>query len=102
MKRYVALLLATLLVSCGGAGDGGDNVGVSGGGAGGGGGGGGGGRLIGVIPGGPGERFEESSASFSGTWTSASSSLAWSGGSALQSDVPGSTVSFTFTGTAVR
>jgi hypothetical protein len=105
MKRYTALLLASLVISCGGGGEGGDNVGASPS-AGGTPGGGGpvGTPVTGTIPSGPGVRFEESSAavSRSGTWTSASPSLDWSGSSAVQSDVPGSTISFTFTGSAVR
>jgi len=102
MKRYVALLLASLVISCGGGGDGGDSVAASP--AGTGGPGGGGGPVTGVIPSGPGIRVEETDPSVSrtGTWTSASSSLAWSGGSAVQSTVAGSTISFTFTGSAVR
>lgn len=104
MKRYVALLLASLVISCGGGGDGGDNVGARPSGAGGSPVGGGGGPVTGAIPSGPGVRVEESdpSVSRSGTWTSAPSSLAWSGGSAVQSNVAGSTISFTFDGTAVR
>ncbi|HET7669414.1 MAG TPA: hypothetical protein VFK84_03315 [Burkholderiales bacterium] len=91
MKRYVALVLAGLVISCGGGGDGGNtgasSVGSSGG-----------------AVAGAGVRVEESNAavSLSGTWTSAPSFLEWSGGTAVQSDVPGSTVSFTFTGTSVR
>lgn len=97
MKRYMASCLVGLVVSCGGGGDGGDNVGASPSGT-------GGGAVSGAIPRGPGVRVEESNpaVSLSGTWTSAPSFLAWSGGTAVQSDVPGSTVSFTFTGTAVR
>ena len=97
MKRYIALCLVGLVVSCGGGGDGGDNVGASPSGA-------GGGAVSGAIPSGPGVRVEESNpaVSLSGTWTSAPSFLAWSGGTAVQSTVPGSTVTFTFIGTAVR
>lgn len=106
MKRYIALLLASLVISCGGGGDGGDSVGASPSGSGSpsGDGSGGGGPVTGVIPSGPGARVEESNPSviLGGTWTSARSDLAWSGGTAVQSDVPGSTVTFYFTGTAVR
>jgi trimeric autotransporter adhesin len=105
MKRYIVLFLSLLAVSCGGGGDGGDNVGANPSGGGSPGGGGPvGSPVTGAIPSGPGVRVEESSAavSRSGTWTSASSSLDWSGGGAVQSDVPGSTLSFTFTGSAVR
>src|SRR5205814_3881502 len=88
--RGVALLLAALLVSCGGGSDG-DNTGASG-------------RTSGSIPAGAGVRFEESdpAVSLSGGWTSGDATRGWSGGTAVQSDVAGATLSFTFTGTAVR
>ena len=89
MKRYTAVLLAGLLVSCGGGG--GDSTGVSGGGS--------GGPSAGV-----GARAEESDASvtLSGAWTAASSGWGWSGGTAVQSNAAGATASFSFSGSSVR
>jgi hypothetical protein len=90
MKRYVALLLAGLLVSCGGGG--GESTGVSGSG-------GGGGAVAGV-----GARAEESDSavSFTGTWTASNSGWGWSGGAAVQSNAAGATASFSFSGSSVR
>ena len=112
MKRYLALLLATLVVSCGGGGDGGDTPGsppeADGG--------------TGGTPGGAssesndssdssdrtpavaGARIEETNAAVTldSRWTTADPRLGWSGGAAAQSDVAGATASFTFTGTSVR
>lgn len=111
MKRHIAVLLAGLLVSCGGGG-GGDS-GASG---------------AGPVsnPAGPaGTTFatgdaaaapgpatvaaavvhaEESdpTVSMSGPWTNSDSSSGWSGGAAVQSNVAGATASFSFTGTSVR
>lgn len=97
MKRYLALLLAALVVSCGGEDAGG---GAGGGGAGGGGGGGGNTGIPAVA----GPRVEESEAAvtLTGGWTSADSRMGWSGGAAVQSNVPGATASLNFTGTSVR
>lgn len=91
MKRYLALLLAALVVSCGGGGDG-DNVGADSSG------------RSGSALAGAGVRVEESEAavSLSGPWTSSPSASGWSGGAAVQSNVPGATVSFGFIGTSVR
>jgi hypothetical protein len=109
MKRYLALLLAALVISCGGGGDGGDAPGspsAAGGGA-------------GATPGGAGDdsndsngatfpvagaRIEESHAAvtFDSRWTNADRRFGWSGGAAMQSNVAGATASFTFMGTSVR
>lgn len=108
MKRHIALLVAGLLVSCGGGSDG-DPGGTSG-------------PAPATNPGAGGTVFasdsgggaatvaaaaahaEESDArvSLSGPWTNSDSSSGWSGGAALQSDVTGATASFSFTGTSVR
>ena len=119
MKRYVALLLAALMIaalviSCGGGGDGGDvprspaAPGDTGGTPGG---------TTGGTPGGtPGDdgngptfpvagaRVEESHAAvtFDSRWTNADRRFGWSGGAAMQSSVAGATASFTFIGTSVR
>src|SRR5256885_744385 len=89
MKRYIAVLLAGLLVSCGGGG--GESTGASASGSGGG--------LAGVAG-----RAEESDASvtLSGGWTAASSGWGWSGGTAVQSNAAGATASFNFSGSSVR
>jgi hypothetical protein len=120
MKRYVALLLAALVIaalviSCGGGGDGGDaprSPSAAGG-------------DTGATPGGAGDdsndsnggndsngapfpvagaRIEESHAAvtFDGGWTNADRIFGWSGGAARQSNVAGATASFTFIGTSVR
>jgi hypothetical protein len=120
MKRYLALLLSALVISCGGGGDGGGTAGgasVDQGGSGAGGtslddgdSGAGGGS---VDDGGTGEdrtpavagaRIEESNVAVTldSRWTSADPRFGWSGGAAVQSDVAGATASFTFTGTSVR
>lgn len=96
LGSIAALLMAAMLVSCGGGGDGGGSTPGSGGNGGGG----------GATPGGSsmaGQRFEESDAtvSLSGAWTPADSRSGWSGGAARQSNVPGATATFTFTGNAV-
>jgi hypothetical protein len=115
MKRYMAhvsvLLLASMLVSCGG-GDGGDSTD-------------GGSTPVATDHGnpgtpsgsGPGEgdgdgiplpsagaRVEESDAavSLSAGWTRSNSRFGWSGGAAMQSTVAGATASFSFNGTSVR
>jgi hypothetical protein len=101
MKRYVPLvvflLLAGLLVSCGG----------------------GGGASPVPMPTGPGGstapaptpalptagmRVEESDAAvtLTGAWTKSDSSSGWSGGSAMQSNVAGAMASVTFVGTSIR
>ena len=93
MKRYIALLFgAVLVVSCGGGGD-------SGGGGSTGGGGGNPGTSATA-----GARVEETDASvtLTGAWTNADSRFGWSGGTALQSNVPGAKATFNFTGTSVR
>lgn len=111
MRRYVALLLAGLVISCGGGGESGTTGGgtpsstaptpVGGG--------------VGVGTGvatpascascpGPGAYVEEShpAVTLSGEWTSTDSHWGYSGGTALQSSVVGAKASFTFTGTSVR
>ena len=102
MKRYASclgvLLLAGLLVSCGGGGGGGDSPSSPATANGGNGGNGGGGAS---RPG----RFEESdvtTVSLSpGQWTPTDSRFGWSGGTAVRSTEAGATASFTFSGTWV-
>jgi hypothetical protein len=121
MKRYMTwvrvLLLAGMLVSCGGGGDstsGGGSPGTTNGGNPGNTSGGNPGDNSGGNPGNDsgggtlpsaGARVEESDAaavSLSAGWTQADPLYGWSGGSAMQSTTAGATVSFTFTGTSVR
>jgi hypothetical protein len=85
------LLLAGVLVSCGGGG-GGDGSG------------GGGSGSVDNTPPPAGTRVEESDAavSFSGVWTQSDPNFGWSGGAARQSAVAGAQAAFTFTGTSVR
>jgi hypothetical protein len=98
MKRYIALLLSALVISCGGGG-GGDGDSAAGGAS--------------VDDGGTGSagtpavagaRIEESNVAVTldSRWTNADPRFGWSGGAAVQSDVAGATASFTFTGTSVR
>jgi hypothetical protein len=128
MKHYMArvsvLLLASMLVSCGGGGDEGDSTsgnttvatnsgnpgtpgggdpGTPGGGDPGGGGGDPGGGGGDDIPS-AGAHVEESDAAvtLSAGWTRSNSRFGWSGGTAMQSTVAGATASFTFIGTSVR
>ena len=94
MKHYmtgVILLLAGMLVSCGG---GGGDAAPSGAGNG--------------SPGSPGSpaaaaHVEETdpAVTLSGTWTQANTGFGWSGGSAVQSTVAGSSASLTFNGNSV-
>src|SRR5205085_11878318 len=92
MRRVGVLLLAGMLVSCGGGGGGdstpGGGDGTSGGGS---------------SPTSAGARFEESNAavSLSAGWTASDPTSGWSGGAAKQSTVAGALASFTFTGTSV-
>jgi len=97
MPRALLFLVAVLLASCGG----------------GGGGGGGGAGDPGPGPGDPspsavlptaGMRVEESdpTVTFTGTWTKADTSKGWSGGSAMQANTSGATVSISFVGTSIR
>jgi len=90
MKRSIVLVLAGLLVSCGGAGDG-SSSGVSGGG--------GGGSLAGI-----GARVEESSASvtLTGPWTPSYSAWGWSGGAAMQATSAAAKATVSFSGTSIR
>jgi hypothetical protein len=119
MKRYLVLLLAALVMSCGG---GDESGGTTGGGTPGGGdtpgggtpgGGDGGGNTSGSIvqcggnagaPAPAGARIEECNAAvtLSSGWTTTDSRYGWSGGTAAKSSVAGATASFTFTGTSVR
>lgn len=100
MGRVAGLLLAGMLVSCGGGG-GGDSAGggspgtsIGGGNL--------GSNSGGTLPS-AGARVEESNAavSLSAGWTPSDSNFGWSGGAARQSTVPGALASFTFTGTSV-
>ena len=115
MKRYIThvilLLLAGMLVSCGGGGDsnsGGGSAGTPGTGnpgsnTGGNSGNNSGGSSTVTVPS-AGARVEESDAavSLSAEWTPSDPRVGWSGGAAMQSMVAGATASFTFTGTSVR
>ena len=88
MRRVAALLLSGTLVSCG-AGNSGDSGGDSGGNT--------------TLPSMEG-RFEETNASvsYSPGWNQAASDwYGWSGGTAVQSTVPGAQATFSFTGTSV-
>ena len=95
MARVLLLLLAALLVSCGGGGGGSPAADPGPGGG---------------DPGTPaslptaGMRVEESNpaVSMTGTWTKSDSSKGWSGGSAVQANTAGATVSVSFVGTSVR
>jgi hypothetical protein len=91
MKPHIAVLLAGLLVSCGGGG--GSSTGASASGSG------GGGALAGVAG-----RVEESdpAVTLRGTWAPSDSAYGWSGGSAVQSGVAGATASVAFSGTSIR
>jgi trimeric autotransporter adhesin len=112
MKRYMVrvsvLLLASMLVSCGGGGDDGDSTS-------------GDSTPVAVNDGNPGTpappppsggtplpsagaRVEESDEAviLSAGWTRSNSRFGWSGGAAMQSTVAGATASFTFNGTSVR
>ena len=104
MRRYVALLLAGLVISCGGGGESGTTDG---------------GTPSPTPPPtsapirtpsscatcpGPGAYVEESdpAVTLSGEWTSTESHWGYSGGTAMQSSVAGAKATFTFTGTSVR
>lgn len=105
MKRCIAFLLATLVISCGGGGgDGGDAAGS--GGTGGAPGGAGNDSSDGrdTTPAVAGARIEETNTAVTlgSGWTNTDSRLGWSGGNAVQSNVAGATASFTFSGTSVR
>ena len=95
MRRVAALLLAGMLVSCGGGG--GDGSSSSGNNS--------NSNSNSSTPASAPGRFEESSAavSLSAGWTQSDPNwFAWSGGAAVQSTVPGAQAAFTFTGTSVR
>src|SRR5687767_1433342 len=93
MKRYLALLLAGLVVSCGGGSDGGSTGGSNSG----------GGSNTGTFAA-AGAHIEESDApvTLSDGWTSADSRFGWSGGAAVRSSTAGATATVTFRGTSVR
>jgi hypothetical protein len=101
LRRVASLLMAGMLISCGGGGGG------EGGGSGGsrdtGGTGSSGSSADDTLPS-VGGRFEESdpAVSFSAGWTSSDPNLGWSAGAARQSSVAGAQAVFTFTGTSVR
>ena len=127
MKRYLALLLSVLVVSCGGGG--GDSGGNTGGSAAtstpattgastgdtgsrsttpgdtpsGGDSGGGGGTDTSSLPQ-PGTRVEENdtAVTLTGEWTNTSPRMGWSGGAAVQSSVAGATATISFKGTSIR
>lgn len=101
MRRVASLLLAGMLISCGGGGDGEStsNSNTSGG---------TGGNSSGddtqdTLPTPPG-RYEESHAAVSlgAGWTQSDAGpFAWSGGAAVQATAPGAQATFTFSGTSV-
>ena len=110
MKRYttvVMVLLAAMLISCGGGGggDGGSGSGSTGspgaGPATGGGTGSGAGTAVTRAT--PGMHVEETDAAvtLTGAWTPSDPQLGWSGGSAVQSTVAGARAAVSFTGTSV-
>lgn len=94
LRRVAGLLLAGVLVSCGGGGGSGSD----------GSGGSGGISSDDNTPPPADTRFEESDAavSFSAGWTQSGPNFGWSGGTARQSTVAGAKAVFTFTGTSVR
>ena len=103
MKRYIALLLAALVISCGGGGDDGTGGTPGAGGT--------GGTPIGgadgskdTTPAVAGARIQESNVAvtLSSGWTAGDPRFGYSGGAAMQSDVVGATASVSFTGTSIR
>jgi hypothetical protein len=92
-RRVAGLLLAGMLISCGGGGGGSDGSGGSSGIS-----------SVDNTPPPAGTHFEESDAavSFSAGWTQSDPNFGWSGGAARQSAVVGAQAVFTFTGTSVR
>jgi hypothetical protein len=101
LRRVASLLMAGMLISCGGGG-GGEGGGSEGsrdtGGTGS-----SGSSADDTLPS-VGGRFEESdpAVSFSAGWTPSDPNLGWSAGAARQSSVAGAQAVFTFTGTSVR
>lgn len=98
MRRVASLLLAGMLISCGGGG--GDGASTSSGGTGGGSGGDGAQDTLPLAAG----RYEESDAAVSlgAGWTQSDAGpFAWSGGAAVQATAPGTQAVVTFTGTSV-
>ena len=100
--RAILSLLAVLLVSCGGGGGGDGSATV-----------GGGGTTTTPPPPpppppptspSPGTRVEEgdTAVTLAGAWVKSDTSRGWSGGSAMQTNVAGATVSLSFTGTSIR
>ena len=100
MRRVASLLLASVLISCGGGGGDGGSTGSSSSGTGGS----GSGDDTQDTPPTAAGRYEESDAAVSlGTgWTpSDAGSFTWSGGAAVQATAPGAQAAFRFTGTSV-
>ena len=97
-RRVGVLLLAGMLVSCGGGGGGGGGTSGAGSGQPVGSGAGTGGSMPSAVA-----HIEESSPAvkLSAGWTPSDSIFGWSGGAAKQSTVAGAQASFTFTGTSV-
>jgi len=100
IRRVAGLLLAGMLISCGGGGGDGGSTGSSSSGTGGS----GSGDDTQDTPPPAAGRYEESHAavSLSAGWTpSDTGSFAWSGGAAVQATAPGAQAAFRFTGTSV-
>jgi hypothetical protein len=101
MRRVASLLLAGMLISCGGAGGDGDGGST---GSGGGTGGSSSGDDTQDTPPSAAGRYEESDAAVSlgAGWTQSDAGpFAWSGGTAVQATAPGAQAAFTFSGTSV-
>jgi hypothetical protein len=99
MRRVASLLLAGMLISCGGGGGDGGSTGSSGGT----GGSGSGDDPQDTLPSAAG-RYEESDSAvrLGAGWTpSDAGPFVWSGGTAVQATAPGAQAAFTFTGTSV-
>jgi hypothetical protein len=96
MRRVAGLLLAGMLISCGGGGGDGGSTSTSSSGS-------SGGDTQDTLASAAG-RYEESHAAVSlgSGWTQSDPNLGWSAGAARQSTVPGAQAVFTFTGTSVR
>lgn len=95
LRRVASLLLAGMLISCGGGGGDGGSTSSSSSGT--------GGSGSGTLPSAAG-RYEESDAAVSlgAGWTQSDAGpFAWSGGAAVQATAPGAQAAFTFTGTSV-
>ncbi|MEX2198387.1 MAG: hypothetical protein WD886_06215 [Burkholderiales bacterium] len=100
MRRVASLLLAGMLISCGGGGGDGGSTSSSSGGTGGS----GSGDVTQDTLASAAGRYEESDAAVSlgAGWTqSAAGPFAWSGGAAVQATAPGAQATFRFSGTSV-